>query len=284
MEFWLPLIHEPVDQIVELARTAEQVGIRGIALADHVAVPIGFATAHPGGESMFDHRAPWIDPLVTAATILATTNIEVLSYVYVLCMREPFSVAKQVATLSTLSGGRFRFGVGVGWLREEIELFGHDARVRGRRTDEMLEIVRRFWRDGVAEFHGEFFNFGPTSMFPLPSPVPRVWIGGESDAALARAASADGWIGMTYEIDQMWRLLDRVRDARSSSGKSVGDSFELMITPTTGPSHELLKEMDARGVTSTLMMPWYPGDPEWIDLGKKREALKRFANEFIRTE
>ena len=60
----------------------------------------------------------------------------------------------------------------VGWLREEIELFGHDPRVRGRRMDEMLEIIRRFWREGVAEYHGEFFDFGPTGMFPLPSPVP----------------------------------------------------------------------------------------------------------------
>jgi probable F420-dependent oxidoreductase len=281
MEFWLPIIHEPENQIVEIARIAEAVGVRGIALADHIAVPVALSTVHPSGESRFNYHDTWIDPLVTAATIAATTGMEVLSYVYVLSMREPLTVAKQVAGLSTLSGGRFKFGVGTGWLREEIELFGYDPRVRGRRVDEMLEIMRGFWREGVFEFHGEFFDLEPTAMFPVPSPIPSVWVGGESDQALARAARSDGWIGMTYDMDDMWALLDRVLNTRAAAGPPADAPFEVMITPNAPPSRELYDEMESRGVTSTLMMPWYPGHPDWTDLDKKRRALEQFSEAYI---
>ena len=130
-----------------------------------------------------------------------------MTYVYVLPMREPFSVASQVATLACLSGGRFRFGVGAGWLTEEIAMLGHAVRGRGRRMDEMLEIIRRFWTEDDVEFHGEFFDFEPAGITPKPpEPVP-VWIGGKSPAALARAARHEGWLGMNYDLPEVYELL-----------------------------------------------------------------------------
>ena len=151
MDFWLTWIDEDPDQTVEVARLAEQAGYRGLALADHVAVPRRFDSLHPsGGPTPFDHRSDFPDPLISAAMVLAsTTSLEVMTYVYVLPMREPFSVANQVATLAKLSGGRFRFGVGAGWLTEEIAILGHPVRHRGRRMDEMLKIIRRLQRDPV---------------------------------------------------------------------------------------------------------------------------------------
>ena len=114
MDYWLSYIDEDLDQMVEIAKHAESVGFRGLALADHVVVPRRYGSIHPsGGPTPFDHCTDFPDPLVSAATVLAsTTTLEVMTYVYVLPMREPFSVASQVATLDRLSGGRFRFGVG----------------------------------------------------------------------------------------------------------------------------------------------------------------------------
>src|SRR5699024_8744767 len=97
-----------------------------------------------------------------------TTTLRFMTYVYILPMREPFTVAKQVSTLAALSSHRFAFGVGAGWNLEEIQLLGQDPHTRGRRMDEMLDVMQRLWRTGVAEYHGEFYDFGPTGQFPLP--------------------------------------------------------------------------------------------------------------------
>ena len=132
MKYYAAVMFEESDQLVDIARAAEAEGFTGVALADHVAVPVGFASVHPSGENPFSHASPFPDPLVTASAMLsATSTLEVLTYVYILPMRDPFSVASQVATLSLLSGDRFRLGIGVGWLREEIELLGADPRQPG---------------------------------------------------------------------------------------------------------------------------------------------------------
>jgi probable F420-dependent oxidoreductase len=283
MDFWLPIMFEKEDEVIALAQAAEAVGMRGIALQDHVAIPADFTTVHPSGQRIFEPTANFVDPLITAATLLASTNLEVLSYVYVLTMREPITVAKQVATLSILSRNRFRFGVGVGWLREEIRQFGYDPGVRGKRFDEMLEIMRLFWCDGVAEYHGRFFDFMPTAMYPIPVPPPPLWIGGDSDAAFARAVRSDGWMGMAYGKAEMFELLDRLAEHRKAADRAGDDRFEVFIAPNFGLSPELLEDMTARGVTSTLGMPWYPGDRS-LSLDDKRRSLDEFAATFIRND
>jgi probable F420-dependent oxidoreductase len=281
MDFWLTWIDEDTDQTVEVARLAEAAGYRGIALADHVAVPVHFESGHPsGGPTPFDHRTDFPDPLITAATVLAATStLEVMTYVYVLPMREPFSVAKQVATLARLSGGRFRFGVGAGWLREEIALLGHPVRGRGRRMDEMPEIIRRFWSQDEVEFHGEFFDFGPTGLAPKPpSPVP-IWVGGKSPAALARAAHQDGWLGMNYDLPEVYELLEALRKARAAAGSR--EPFETFVIPNAAPSHELYADLAARGVTSTVGSAWGYADRAFASLEAKRQAIAAFSAEYI---
>lgn len=281
MDFWLTWIDEDVDQTVEVARLAEAAGYRGIALADHVAVPVEFASRHPsGGPTPFDHRSDFPDPLITAATVLAaTTRLEVMTYVYVLPMREPFSVAKQVATLARLSGGRFRFGVGAGWLLEEIALLGHPVRGRGRRMDEMLELLRRFWSEDAVEFHGEFFDFAGAGIAPRPpAPVP-IWVGGKSPAALARAAHQDGWLGMNYDLDECRTLLARLREERERAG--LREPFETFVIPNAAPSHELYAELAEHGVTSTVGSAWAYADRAFASLDAKRDAIAAFAEAFI---
>ena len=168
MRCWLPVMFEPVDQMVEIARIAEACGFEGLALADHVAIPDGFASTHPSGENPFEPASAFPDPFVSiAAMAAATERLRFMSYVYVLPMRDPFAVAKQVGTVAAMFPGRVVFGVGAGWLTEEIELLGVDPASRGRRMDEMLAVITDLWKDGWAEHHGEFFDFPASACSPF---------------------------------------------------------------------------------------------------------------------
>lgn len=287
MDYWLSYIDEDPDQTLEVARAAERAGYRGIALADHVCVPVRHASRHPsGGPTPFDHRTPFPDPLVTAASVLASTRtLLAMTYVYVLPMREPFSVASQVATLDRLSDSRFRFGVGAGWLEEEIALLGHPVQGRGRRMDEMLDVVRAFWTRERVDYHGRFFDFGPAGISPKPKrPVP-IWVGGKSPAALARAVRQDGWLGMNYDLPEIHALLDdlqsRLARQRDASGEAKAD-FEVFVIPNAEPSEALYEGLAKRGVTSTMGSAWAYGDKTVASLGAKVDAIGTFGARFIR--
>lgn len=291
MDYWLYLNDVPTDQLVDISRAAEAQGFRGVAVADHIAVPVDFdGTAHPSGDAPFDHASPFPDPLITAATILASTErIEVMSYVYILPMREPFSIAKQVGSLAVLSNDRFRLGVGAGWMLEEIALLGHPVARRGRRMDEMLDILGGFWRKDVFEYHGEFFDFGPTGVSPRPAkPVP-IWVGGKSRAALERASRQDGWLGMNYgleEIDGLLETLNELRreqeDVPRSSATSATSAYEVFVIPNAEPTTALHDDLSAKGVTGTMGFAWPAADPEFDSLEAKTDSLCQFADVFIR--
>ncbi len=285
MRYWMAYMFEDTSQMLDVARAADELGFAGIALADHIAVPVGFASVHPSGENPFDVRSQFPDPFTSIAAMASvTTRLAFMPYVYILAMRDPFSVAKQAGTVAALSQHRLSLGVGVGWLREELELLGFDPATRGRRTDEMIEVLRRFWRDGVAEFHGEFYDFGPTGMYPMPGgPIP-IWIGGKSNVALARAARNDGWLGMNYDLDEIDVLLARLHDARSrahDAGVDPARPFETMVIPNAIPTPRLSDDLAAKGVSSTVCMPWSLGDPAGASVGAKIDAMAAFAKTFI---
>jgi probable F420-dependent oxidoreductase len=275
---WLPLIHEPVEQYLDVARHAEACGFEGIALADHVAVPETFASVHPSGENPFTAASPFPDTFTSMAAMAAvTTRLRLLSYVYVLPAREPFSVAKQAGTVALLSGGRVVLGVGAGWLQEELQVLGVDPRTRGRRMDEMLTVIGDLWDDGWAEHHGEHFDFDRVGMFPAPGPLaPPVWVGGSSDAALRRAARADGWLGMNHGVDEIEGIVGRLRELRGGSL----EGFEVFVIANAAPSPELYARLAGLGVTATMLMPWVPGDPAFLDLDRKRAAMEQAAEAF----
>jgi len=281
MKYWLPLIYEPTEQFVDVAVAAEELGFEGIALADHLIVPEHFASVHPSGEPMVLDSSAFPDPFVmTAAMATATTRLRFMSYVYIVAMRDPFSIAKQVATASLVSGGRVVMGIGAGWLREEFEALGHDPRTRGRRMDEMLDVIADFWEDGWAEHHGEFFDFPRCSMFPAPVDEIPVWVGGKSDAALRRAVHHDGWLGMNYALDEVRSLLARLTALRDETA-DTRPNFEVFVIPNAMPSSELYADLAGHGVTSTMAAAWPPGDPAFEKLSAKRGAMERFASQFL---
>jgi probable F420-dependent oxidoreductase len=283
VDFWLAVMFEDNSQLLDIARTAEELGFAGIAVADHIAVPHGFASVHPSGENPFDHRTNFPDPLTTIAAMAAvTTRLRFMPYVYILPMRDPFSIAKQAGTVAMLSDYRFVLGVGAGWLREEILLLDHARRRRGKRMDEMIEVIRGFWKGGITEFHGEFYDFGPTSMFPAPDRSIPIWVGGKSDAALRRAARNDGWVGMNYDLDEIDHLLPKLRAERARHLDAGGDAttpFETLVIANAMPNRDLYRSLEDRGVTSTVCVGWAMGDPSAASLSAKRAGMEAFANE-----
>jgi probable F420-dependent oxidoreductase len=286
VEFWLPLIFEPdVLQYVEVARAAERIGFTGIALPDHVAVPNEFVPAHPGEGDPFTASVDHPDPFTTITAMAAgTTTLRFMTYVYVLTMRDPFTVAKQAGSVSTLSRGRFAFGCGAGWLEEEIALLGHDPRRRGARMDEMLAVIRGLWGHATFEYHGQHYDFAPVTMTPVPQPPPPIWIGG-GRASLRRAARYDGWVAMDHPIDELVELLQQLSRMRTEHAEAHGAPLtepQTMAVARELPSRELYARLDDLGVTATIALPWRPADPEHASLSAKVGAMERWAGAFMR--
>ncbi len=285
MEYWLGWFHEGTEHIKEVAQAAERLGFTGIAMPDHVAIPKGYTSLHPSGERHIEYLTPFPDALITLATVAAvTTRLQLMTYVYVLPMREPFSVAKQAATLAMQSNYRFVFGVGTGWMLEEIALLGHEARRRGRRMDEMISILRDLWDDGVAAYEGEFFRFDTAGQFPKPERRIPIWVGGKSDVALRRAARSDGWAGMNYTMEEIPGLLAKLHSERQRYVDAQGDSgvpFRRLVIPQAVPSRDVYRRLEDWGIDGTVTMAWPLEDPRYSSLDAKRGALEAFAERFI---
>jgi probable F420-dependent oxidoreductase len=285
MEYWLGWFHDDYLQAKAVAIAAEQMGFAGVALPDHVAIPQGYTSPHPSGERQIEHTTQFPDPLITIATMAAVTaRLRFLTYVYVLPMREPFSVAKQVATLAMQSNYRFVLGVGTGWMLEEIALLGHQPQRRGRRMDEMIAIMRDFWADGLAAGDGEFYRFDVTGQFPAPErPIP-IWTGGKSNVALRRAARNDGWAGMNYAMEEIPALLATLNAERQRHLNRHGDSgaaFQRLVIPRATPSRDLYRRLEDWGIDSTIAIPWPLEDARYASLESKLDAMHRFASQHI---
>jgi probable F420-dependent oxidoreductase len=201
--------------LIAVARAAEAAGFAWVSCSDHVAVPASRAEAM---------GAVWYDAGSTLAFVAgATTRLGLLSHVVVLPYRHPLVVAKQYGTLDRLSGGRVILGVGSGHLKPEFRALGADFARRGRVTDESLQAIEAAWTSDVASFAGETVAFRDVAVAPRPvqRPRPPLWVGGNSRAALRRAARlADGWI--PWEIDApalaaagAWAREERARAGRA---------------------------------------------------------------------
>jgi len=199
------------DAVVRLARAIEQIGYDHIDMFDHVVmgVPIDGRPAGPYNPAM-----PILEALMTLSHLAAVTSRVTLgTEVLVLPQRHPTLVAKQVSTLDTLSGGRVRLGVGVGWQESEYEALGEDFHTRGARMDEAIRLLRAYWGDAQIDFEGKHYRVTAMSMEPKPPQGRRlpIWVGGNSDAAYRRVGRlGDGW------------LASRVSDAESAR-RAIGE-------------------------------------------------------------
>ena len=212
-------------QMIAAARAAERAGFAWVSCSDHVAVPVSRAQAM---------GATWYDAGSTLAFVAgATTRIGLLSHVLVLPYRHPLVVAKQYGTLDRLSGGRVILGVGSGHLKAEFRTLGADFERRGRVSDEYLEAIVAAWTAEVAAFAGETVAFRDVMVAPRPAARgrPPVWVGGNSRAAVRRAARhGDGWIPWELVPEALADGAAAARRLRVETGRT--DALEI-VAPLT---------------------------------------------------
>jgi probable F420-dependent oxidoreductase len=280
MHYWLSVLETPADDLLPLARRADELGFAGIAIADHLVVPAQVDTPYPGGVRSWDQRTDWPDPWVSIGAMAgATSRLRFVTNVYVLALRHPLATAKAVATAAALSGDRVILGVGVGWMAEEFAEVGVPFGTRGARTDEIIAILRRAWSTGRVEFHGRFHDFGEVYVRPAPRhPVP-VWIGGESGAAVERAARlGDGWIsGRT--LPEVRPLLALLRRRREEAGRA-DLPFDVILSARGAPTTAELSDLERAGVGHLKVQPWLDG-PTPAGVDDKLRALERFAARYL---
>ena len=285
MKFWQVVSFSEPEQLIEIARIAEEVGFDGILLSDHVFFPEKLQSKYPyspDGQPGFDGRTPFPEPWATISAMAAvTTRLRFGTMVYILPLRNPLEVAKATSTVSVLSGGRLAIGAGAGWIKEEFDALGVDFRTRGQRFDEMIEVLRTLWRGGMVEHHGNFFDFNRLQMSPSPSePIP-IWIGGLNKLALRRAARlGDGWIGAGHDPSQAAEFLEELRRLREEAGRE-SEPFETIVPLTTPPEVDVLRRLEERGATGTVSYPFALTIGPTSTLEQKRDALRRYADEVI---
>ena len=279
MRFAISSAFLPADQLLALARRADELGYDAVTMPDHVLDLETLTTPYPyteDGSRRWDASAEWPDPWVLVGALAAvTTRLRFYTSVYVPALRSPFQVAKSVGTAAVLSGNRVALGVGVGWCREEFELMGQDFATRGRRTDEALELMAALWQPGWTEFHGEHYDAPRLLMNPSPTaPVP-VYVGGLSEVAFRRAARHDGWIGDLYTTQEAGRHARRLAEIREQAGAS-GD-FRVITALTDAFTADGFATAEALGVTDVWTMPWAYYSGTECTLEQKLEGLERFA-------
>ena len=296
MEYWLSITTIPEqEQLLDVARMAEEAGFDGITVADHLLMPTRIESRYPyteDGAMWWPSDTPWPDPWVTLAAMGAVTSrLKLASNICIAAMRDPITLAKAVSTASVLSSGRIVLGVAAGWLREEYELMGVDFASRGRRLDELLTVMRRLWSGQPVSHRGEFFDFDEGIMCPPPPSTVPVWCGGASAPALRRAARNDGWLGLPLDRAAAVPMVETLRRERLAAGlDAVGLAVNIALTEPHEPA--TIAELEAAGVTGLMIMsPWMPNPfitAPWFDPGansalreSKRAAMQRFAEQVI---
>jgi len=219
------------------ARAAEEAGFESIWTVEHVVVPSGYESTYPydpSGKMPGGEDSPIPDPLIWLSYLAGvTTQIKLATGVLILPQRNPVVLAKELATLDHLSGGRLLLGIGVGWLEEEFDAIGVPFRERGARTDENVGAMRALWSEETATFEGEHVSFRDCFMSPKPvhGSVP-VHVGGHTEIAARRAGRlGDGFFPGKGSHEELDHLFELVRSTAKEHGRDP-DAIEM----TTGGS------------------------------------------------
>lgn len=285
MKFVIPMAFSAVDEILPLAMAADEYGWDAITFSDHIVHPESISTAYPyteTGERRWEAFSDWPDPWVTIGACAAVTQrIRFTNNVFVLPIRNPFMVAKAVSTAAVLSNNRVTLTIGVGWSKDEYQLMEQDFHTRGKRCDEMLEILPLLWSGQMVEYDGQYYSFDRLEMNPAPTaPIP-IWVGGISAAAHRRAARlADGWISDLQSSDEILQSVDAIHALRAAAGRNHLP-FEVMASPNDAWELEGYRRLSVGGVTHLLTMPWVFYHGETPSLEQKIDGIRQFSNDII---
>ena len=236
MEIGVPLFMLRPEQMADVAVRAESLGFESVWVAEHLVFPSTIQSRYPyaaEGVPPINPATPLLDPLLVLMQVAARTQrIRLGTNVYILPLRHPIAVARMVTTLDVLSGGRVSFGVGLGWLAEEFDAVGLDFASRAARGREAIRALRALWTEEEPSFHGRTVQFGPVRFEPKPAqrPHPPILVGGESGAALKRAAElGDGWYGVGHTPETAAGQMARLREYLDAAGRA-GVPFDYTLS------------------------------------------------------
>lgn len=272
------------DELVPLAKAGDEHGWSTMTVSDHLINPVETRSRYPytkDGTRRWEMGTEWPDPWVTIGHLAAVTQrLRFLTTVFILPARMPIHVAKQVGTAAVLSDNRIELGIGMGWMEEEFDLAGTPFGKRGKRADEMLEVLRKLWTGDVVEHHGDHFDVPALEMLPAPTaPVP-VIVGGVSEAALRRAARNDGWVSDLHTIEELAEIRKQIDVYRHEYGREE-EPFAMYGSVKDAWDLDGYRRVADAGVTHLVTMPWYFYAGVDADLAGKIDGIRRFADDII---
>jgi probable F420-dependent oxidoreductase len=268
---------------IDLCRRAEEAGFESLWGGEHVILPDSIASKYPytpDGKIPAEPETPIPDPLIWLAFAAAVApTLKLGTCILIVPQRNPLVLAKELATLDQISGGRVELGLGVGWMREEFDALGIPWERRGARNDEYIAAMKALWAGPHAEFHGEFVDFEPATCSPRPvnGDIPII-VGGDSEAAINRAVRlADGYFPGEGDSERLAALLGRLRAAAEKADRDP-DSIEInaifgaqMANPEAG-----IEEMAAMGVDRIMIPAFVFAGPGGLD------RLSKFGEKYLK--
>jgi len=252
-------------QPAELGRKVEERGFESLMLPEHTHIPVSRDTPYPGGGELPPEYSHTLDPFAALAAIAAVTErIKIGTGVCLIIERDPIVTAKEVASVDQISGGRFLFGVGAGWNREEMENHGTDYRTRFTRMRESVEAIKAIWTQDEAEYHGKIVDFDPIWCWPKPAqtPHPPVLVGGVGEKVLDRVvAYGEEWIPNRVRSPE--DLAPRIAELQRRAEEAGREPIPVTVFGAK-PEVRLLERLRTAGVTRSLfyLPPCEPGEME----------------------
>jgi len=242
-----------------MARKAEELGFESFFCAEHPFIPVHSKSRFPGSEDgvIPEAYSHFVDPFVALARASGTTSrIKLGTGIVLVPERHPLLLAKEVSTLDLFSGGRFLFGIGAGWLREETEIMGGDFDHRWTQTWESILAMKELWTKTEAEFHGKYYDFPPVRSYPKPAqkPYPPVLLGGGAKKVLERVVAwGDGWLPNHITPDQLRESRATLDRLAKDAGR---DPSAITITVHGQPAdRDLIRRFHDAGANRVLVRP-----------------------------
>ena len=267
------------EEVVGLARLAEDAGFESVWTFEHVVVPLEYESKYPydaSGKMGAAPETPFVDPLIALTAVAAATKtVRLGTGVNILSQANPLFLAKQAASLDALSGGRLLLGLGIGWLREEFDAMGVPFERRGARFDDYVAAMRKVWSGEVVEHRSDFISWSGFKSYPVPvqDPLP-VIVGGSKGKIYQRIARhGNGWYVPGTNVNEIAGLLAPLKDACAEAGRDPAE-IEITCMWTGQGGTDAVRAFEEIGA-HRLVVPLFAlgGDPA--------SALPRFGEEVI---
>ena len=286
MRCWQAFAFTRPDDLRELAPVCEDAGFEGIMLAAHLFSPEQYTSRYPdddSGEAPFDGMTPFPESFATIAALSQiTTTLRFLTNVYILPLRQPIGIAKELSTAAIFSKNRAVLGFGAGWLREEFDIMGVPFEQRGKRMDEQIPIIQKLLAGEIVSADGEFYSFDALRMNPLPTEKVPMWVGGMNKAALRRAGQfGDGWTGAGTTFEQTLGLLTELRAQRERFGR-LDEPFDCLVPLTEELPPEQMGQLIELGMTGTVSWPLEYQLPPGCTVEDKKAKIRELGETMIK--